>query len=209
MALPSTGSISMSQVRTELGLSGTISLGQSQVRALAGIPSGPISLSDFLGKSALLLSAVVTSGYVPESGDSKINIAELRGFWARVRDSINTASQPIGAISPNTVAGQTVMAVGETSIDALESYSEFVFAVNGQSVALDFFNFIRVKDGSTVVGEFTRNDSHPDGEGVGVRKNYYIDINTPVPVTEWAWSLPLNNRGQIFPTSGTRTIEIG
>lgn len=53
MALPSTGSISMSQVRTELGLSGSISLGQSQVRELAGRPTGSISMSHLRGKSAV------------------------------------------------------------------------------------------------------------------------------------------------------------
>lgn len=53
MALPSTGPISMLQVRTELGLSGSISLGQAEVRELAGRPSGTISMSDLLGKSAI------------------------------------------------------------------------------------------------------------------------------------------------------------
>lgn len=42
----------MSQVRTELAASGAISLGQASVRALAGIASGPISLSNLYGKSA-------------------------------------------------------------------------------------------------------------------------------------------------------------
>lgn len=53
MALPSTGSISMAQVRTELGLSGAISLNQGNVRTLAGRPSGTISLSDLRGKSSV------------------------------------------------------------------------------------------------------------------------------------------------------------
>ena len=51
MALPSTGSISMSQVRTELGLSGAISLNLAAVRTLAGKASGAISMSDLRGKS--------------------------------------------------------------------------------------------------------------------------------------------------------------
>lgn len=54
MALPSTGPISMTQVRTELGLSGAISLGQAEVRALAGRVSGTsISMSHLRGKSAV------------------------------------------------------------------------------------------------------------------------------------------------------------
>jgi hypothetical protein len=53
MTLP-TGTISMSQVNTELGLSATttISLNQANVRALAGVPSGTISMNNLRGKSA-------------------------------------------------------------------------------------------------------------------------------------------------------------
>lgn len=54
MALPSTGAISLSQVNTELGKASTavITLGDSNVRALAGIPTGPISMADLRGKTA-------------------------------------------------------------------------------------------------------------------------------------------------------------
>ncbi len=52
MALPSSGPISLKQVRDELKLSGSINLGQQEVRNLAKIPSGRISMSDLRGKSA-------------------------------------------------------------------------------------------------------------------------------------------------------------
>lgn len=54
MTLPASGTISMSQVSTELGLGATStrSLGDANVRSLAGVPSGPISFSNLHGKSA-------------------------------------------------------------------------------------------------------------------------------------------------------------
>ena len=62
MALPSTGSISMSQVRTELGLSDAISLNLAAVRSLAGKASGAISMSDLRGKSNSVLDPARTAG---------------------------------------------------------------------------------------------------------------------------------------------------
>ena len=54
MTLQSSGGISLSNVSVELGrsASATTSLGEAAVRALAGIASGPISLSNLYGKSS-------------------------------------------------------------------------------------------------------------------------------------------------------------
>lgn len=53
MTLPTSGPISIGMVAAELGISLPLSLGDPRVRALAGKPSGPISLGDLRGKSAV------------------------------------------------------------------------------------------------------------------------------------------------------------
>lgn len=55
MTLQSSGAISLSNVSVELGrgASATTSLGEAAVRGLAGVASGPISLSNLYGKSAV------------------------------------------------------------------------------------------------------------------------------------------------------------
>jgi hypothetical protein len=52
MTLPATGTLSMSQIATELGLSQTgLSLNHSWIRALAQRPSGSVSYSSLRGQS--------------------------------------------------------------------------------------------------------------------------------------------------------------
>lgn len=54
MTLQSSGAISLANVNVELGRSSTaqISMNESAVRSLAGVPSGAIKMSDFYGKSS-------------------------------------------------------------------------------------------------------------------------------------------------------------
>lgn len=55
MALPTTGAITLGQVAAELNIALPLTLGDSRVRALAGKPSGAISLGDLRGKSAAIM----------------------------------------------------------------------------------------------------------------------------------------------------------
>lgn len=52
MTLPTSGAITLGQVAAELGIGLPLSLGDSRVRTLAGVASGPISLGQLRGKSA-------------------------------------------------------------------------------------------------------------------------------------------------------------
>lgn len=72
MALP-VGTISMSQVNTELKntATATISLNDAKVRSLAGRPSGTISMSDLRGKSwTVPVNVIVFNGNVTAGGNS-------------------------------------------------------------------------------------------------------------------------------------------
>lgn len=62
MALPSSGSISLDDIKAELGITGELELTDSRVRALTGIGSGSITLpNDFWGKSSRTVRLVIQS----------------------------------------------------------------------------------------------------------------------------------------------------
>lgn len=78
MTLPSTGPISLANVNVELGLSSTtnISLNQTNVRTLAGISSGTISLNSLRGKSfAPSISISPSDLYTSISGGGSVTSA--------------------------------------------------------------------------------------------------------------------------------------
>lgn len=56
MALPSTGTITMGQVRAELRKNGSLNLGNTDVRTVAEKPSGTIKMSDLHGKTGWIES---------------------------------------------------------------------------------------------------------------------------------------------------------
>ena len=82
MTLPASGSISIAQVATELGIGATgLSLNDSRVRNLFGKASGIISMSDGRGKS----NNYVGSFVVGNSGVNSGRIQSIRIKWVGLR----------------------------------------------------------------------------------------------------------------------------
>lgn len=77
MTLPSSGPISISMVAAELGISAAgLSLNDSRVRALAGKPSGTISMSDLYGKSSYIREPASGDYYIGTPG----NVTQVAHF---------------------------------------------------------------------------------------------------------------------------------
>lgn len=110
MALPSTGPISLANVRSELNLTGAISLGQGTVRALAGKATGAISLGDLRGKS---LSLIVTPGTVGGT-------VKFRGYSQGHAGGPTFPAAEIGAISATDWQGTHINAIGVYSTRTTE-----------------------------------------------------------------------------------------
>lgn len=98
MALPSTGQLSLSQVNTELGrpAAQAIAMNDTEVRELAGKPSGAISFADLRGKAWWVLQTgykwLMTSNTAPAPFIVSGNTAwysggDLSGLWVAFNTS--------------------------------------------------------------------------------------------------------------------------
>lgn len=98
MTTPS-GTISLSDVNIELGLAATtiISMNQSNVRSLAGVPSGQISMSNLQNKSNTLVGGIrVETGKTGWQAYSTANGSSLNTLGAVLGTSIPTSAASDG-----------------------------------------------------------------------------------------------------------------
>lgn len=107
MTLP-VGTISMSQVNVELGLSATatISLNQSNVRTLAGVPSGTISMDNLRGKTNEFALTIST-----DQVDANLRTLAINAGWngtIPVRATINAGVFISGSVPGNSTPALTI-----------------------------------------------------------------------------------------------------
>lgn len=94
MTLPTSGVITLGMVASELGIGLPLSLGDPRVRALAGVPSGQISLGQLRGKSAV--------GPLTLTGMNAYNSADTQLGGGTV--SCNPSVYSAGGVEPKTYA---------------------------------------------------------------------------------------------------------
>lgn len=107
MTLPASGTISMSQVSTELGRASNAqtSLGETAVRNLAGVASGAIAFSNLHGKSAF---SIVNNTSISVSGTAEFPNFASAGITYETNGNIQASTSDAGSYdagdwgTPNT-----------------------------------------------------------------------------------------------------------
>lgn len=110
MALPSNGVISLDDVRKELNITGPVSLGDSNVRSLAGVSSGKISMKDLYGKSNIFKADLTIGTY------SRYQIYREYGFRSYY-DAVWDID-PIGNLTNNIFNGVPIQSLRTLMIHA-------------------------------------------------------------------------------------------
>lgn len=120
MALPSSGTIKLSQVRTELGLSGNFSMKSSQALGLAGKSGVPVKLSDFYGKSNVVINHTTSRFMRTQYGIWSIGNAQMQAdaTVVRVDFTFNSAVTAV-SVEPQTMSALTA---GQYNVRALVGF---------------------------------------------------------------------------------------
>jgi hypothetical protein len=117
MTLPASGPISLNDVNVELTLSGTttISLNQTNVRALAGVPSGAISMSNLYGKQ---YRVALNYTFTTNTANATLNLNSISGYLAGASDITITVNTGI-YLYATSVLNSGLALTGGTAGDTL------------------------------------------------------------------------------------------
>jgi hypothetical protein len=145
MALPTSGSISIDDIKNELGIGGELSLTDQRVRDLAGIQSGSLTLpNDFYGKSARTVRLVITSyetiqmgmGWNPQQYDRITFSVSVTPYLAP--SSYSWGGDVFGTGSSATFTGPTYQPSGFTYQAFGNAYCSVVVGGRTYELMLDF-----------------------------------------------------------------------
>jgi hypothetical protein len=131
MTLP-VGTISMSQVNVELQLSATtpISLNQANVRSLAGVPSGTISMNNLRGKTYYFV--FTPPEIISNTPNYNLKSAAIAAGWDQVRPLNATIRIGSGVYVYSTSTGAYAFQTGSTfptgSLLRLDNYGTILGA---------------------------------------------------------------------------------
>lgn len=166
--LPSSGKITCGNVRSELGLNGTISLGSAEVRSLACKPNGIIKMSDLYGKSKAPLTITVTktNEYNYNQSPSTLKVTESKygfnysGDIPRVK--LELVYGPYGSSSEPTLNnplpdGATITSYPFTS-KIYDDGTQYYIEIAGAFVTRPFLKYKtrKVKHKATYTGNISR-----------------------------------------------------
>jgi hypothetical protein len=183
MTLPVSGSISLSQVLTELRIAAPgralpIRLGDADVRALAGVPTGAISMSSLRGKSAVppvpinaafspsQSNAAATTGirtstltFQPDGTTSITGPGSSTQNWS-LPTTANIGANAwvrITASGTNTTFGGSIALNTWTRLDATKNFSVTNTIATNEGLGTAQFEFASSASGNPLLG--TRNGS--------------------------------------------------
>lgn len=133
MALPSSGTITMGQIREELKQTGAISLGSTECRNLAGVSSGAIKMSDFYGKSSAtkkMFKINASENYIYVDGKKNV----ILGYY-------NSGSKLVGEILPDDSFGNRepismIVGVFQTIYSPIYKFPEQIIGIWRQGITV-------------------------------------------------------------------------